>query len=67
MRKKEKKAIIALYYDFQKAYDNVNNAFLEGLLDINGFPLGTQNLITEMMARWKIHLSYGTKKDVGEV
>ena len=28
---------------------------------------GVQMLITEMMARWNIHLSYGAKKDVGDV
>ena len=32
-----------------------------------GFPPGVQSLIIEMMARWKIRLSYGAKKDVGEV
>ena len=56
-----------LYYDFQKAYDNVNHAFLESLLDAYGFPIGVQMLIIEMMARWKIRLSYGAKKDVGDV
>ena len=56
-----------LYYDFQKAYDNVNHAFLEELLDVFGFPFGIQSLITEMMARWKIRLSYGAKEEVGEV
>ena len=33
MKKKDKKEIVELYYDFQKAYDNVNHAFLEKLLD----------------------------------
>ena len=56
-----------LYYDFQKAYDNVNHAYLERLLKVYDFPPGIQLLITEMMARWKIRLSYGAKKDVGEV
>ena len=56
-----------LYYDFQKAYDNVNHAFLEKLLDVYGFPPGVQMLIVEMMARWKIRLAYGAKKEVGEV
>ena len=56
-----------LYYDFQKAYDNVNHEFLEELLKTYGFPLGVQSLIIEMMARWKIRLSYGAKKEVGEV
>ena len=67
MKKKENKDVVELYYDFQKAYDNVNHAFLEELLDVYGFPLGTQSLIIEMMARWKIRLSYGAKKEVGVV
>ena len=54
-------------YDFQKAYDNVNHALIERLLEAYGFPPGVQKLIVEMMARWKIRLSYGAKKDVGEV
>ena len=62
----QEREVVELYYDFQKAYDNVNHAFLEELLDVYGFPLGVQSLIIEMMARWKIHLSFGTKKDVGE-
>ena len=37
------------------------------LLDVYGFPFGNQMLIVEMMARWKIRLSYGAKKEVGEV
>ena len=32
-----------------------------------GFPYGIQVLIVQMMARWKIRLSYGAKKEVGEV
>ena len=32
-----------------------------------GFPPGIQMLIIEMMARWKIRLSYGAKKEVGKV
>ena len=67
MKKKEKKKVVELYYDFQKAYDNVNHAFLERLLKEYGFPIGVQSLIIEMMARWKIRLSYGAKKEVGEV
>ena len=55
------------YIDFQKAYDNVNHAFMEELLNVSGFPFGIQMLIAEMMARWKIRLSYGAKKDAGEV
>ena len=39
-KKKERKEIIELYYDFQKAYDNVNHAFLEKLLEVYGFPSG---------------------------
>ena len=45
----------------------MNHAFLEELLDAYGFPFGVQSLIIEMMSRWKIRLSYGAKKDVGEV
>ena len=67
MKKREKSEIVELYYDFQKAYDNVNHAFLEKLLEVYGCPPGIQMLIVEMMARWKIRLSYGTKKEVGEV
>ena len=67
-KKKEKKEVIELfYYDFQKAYDNVNHILLVKLLDVYGFPFGIQMLISEMMARWKIRLSYGAKKEVGEV
>ena len=62
IQKKEKKEIVELYYGFQKAYDNVNHAFLEELLKVYGFPPGIQMLIIEMMARWKIRLSYGAKK-----
>ena len=67
MKKKDKNEIIELYYDFQKAYDNVNHGFLERLLKVYGFPPGIQMLIIEMMNRWKIRLSYGAKKEVGEV
>ena len=67
MKKKDKNEIIELYYDFQKAYDNVNHGFLERLLKVYRFPPGIQMLITEMMNRWKIRLSYGAKKEVGEV
>ena len=65
MKKKDKKDVVELYYDFQKAYDNVNHAFMEKLLDVYGFPPGVQMLIIEMMSRWKIRLSYGAKKEVG--
>ena len=67
MKKKEKKDDVELYCDFQEAYGNVNHTFPEKLLKLYGFPLGTQSLIIEMMARWKIRLSYGAKKEVGEV
>ena len=67
MKKKGGEEIVELYYDFQKAYDNVNHAFLEKLLEVYGFTPGVQMLIIEMMARWKIRLSYGAKKEVGEV
>ena len=53
--------------DFQKAYDNVNRGFLEKFLEVYGFSPRIQMLIFEMMARWKIKLSYGAKKEVGEV
>ena len=59
--------MVELYYDFQKAYDNVNHFFLDELLDVYGFPHGVHDLIIEMMCRWKIRLSYGAKKEVGEV
>ena len=66
-KKKQRSPVVELYYDFQKAYDNVNHAFLEELLDVYGFPPGVQILIIEMMARWKIRLSYGARKEVGEI
>ena len=56
-----------LHHDFQKAYDNVNQGFLEKILDVYEFPPGIQSLAIEMMARWMICLSYGAKKEVGEV
>ena len=56
-----------LYYDFEKAYDNVNHGFLEKLIAVYGFPPSIQMLIIEMMARWRNSLSYGAKKKVGEV
>ena len=67
MKKKDKKEVVELYYDLLKAYDNVNHGFLEKLLKEYGFPPGIQMLIIEMMARWRIRLSYGAKKEVGEV
>ena len=67
IKKKVKKEIVELYYDFQKAYDSVNHGFLERLLKVYGFPPGIQMLIIEMMNRWKTRLSYGAKKEVGEV
>ena len=67
MKRKNKDEVVELDCDFQKAYENANHAFLEQLINVFGFPFGIQMLITEMMARWKIHLSYGVKKDVGEV
>ena len=65
-KKKDKSNVVDLYYDFQKAYDNVNHAFLEELLDIYGFPLGIQMLVIEMVARWKIRLSYRAKRERSE-
>ena len=44
----------------------MNHAFLEELLDAYGFPISAQMLIVEMMARWRIRLSYGSKKELGE-
>ena len=38
--KKEKNDVVELYYDFQKAYDNVNHRFLDELMEVYGFPLG---------------------------
>ena len=67
MKRKNKEEVVELHYDFQKAYDNVNHAFLEELLDVYGFPFGVQMLIIEMMESWKIRLSYGAKREVGEV
>ena len=67
LKRKEKNQIVELDYDFQKEYDNVNHGFLDELLDVYGFPIGIQDLIVEMMFRWKIRLSYGAKKEVGEV
>ena len=66
MKKKQKSLIVELYYDFQKAYDNVNRTFLEEL-DVYGFPPGVQMLIIEMMSRWRTRLSYGAKKDAIDV
>ena len=67
MKRRDKREILELYYDFQKAYDNENNSFLEELLDVYGFPIGVQMLVIEMMSRWRIRLSYGAKKEVGDV
>ena len=30
-----------LYYDFQKAYDNVNHAYPSELIDVYGFPIAS--------------------------
>ena len=45
----------------------MNHSFLEKLFKVYGFPIGVQSLIIEMMMRWKIRLSDGVKKEVGEV
>ena len=37
-KKNNKKEVVELHYDFQKAYDNVNHGFLERLLKVYGFP-----------------------------
>ena len=34
MKKKEKKGVVELYYDFQKANDDVNHGFLKKLLEV---------------------------------
>ena len=54
--------VVELYYDFQKAYDNVNHDFLEELLEDYGFPPGIQMLIIETMARRRIRLSSGRRR-----
>ena len=51
----------------RKPYDNVNNSFLEELLDAYDFPLGIQSITIEMIVRWKMGMSYGAKKDIGVV
>ena len=53
MNTTKKKGIVELYYDFQKAYDNLNHVFLEELFDMYSFTIGIQRFIIEMMARWK--------------
>ena len=62
MKRKDKKDVVELYYDFQKAYDNVNHAFLEELVEVYGFPIVVQMLVIEMMVRWRIRLSYGGRR-----
>ena len=59
-----KNEVVELHYDFQKAYDNVNNDYLYELMDVYGFPIGVQCLIIEMSMR-KILLSFGTKRGRG--
>ena len=66
-KKKQKEGVVELFYDFQKAYDNINHAFLEKLLEEYCFPHGIQILIIEVMARWRTKLSYGARKVVEEV
>ena len=58
LRKKGRADMIELYYDFQKAYDNVNLDYLVELMDVYGFPIGVQSLTIEMSMLWKISLSY---------
>ena len=60
------KEMVELFYDFQKACDNVNHYYLVKLLDVYGFPPGVQMLVIEMMTRWKIRLSYGSKRGRGD-
>ena len=50
-----------------RSFPSQHHAFLEELLKVDGFPSGIQMLIVEMMARWRIRLSHGAKKEVGEV
>ena len=56
MKRMKKNEILELYFDFQKANDNVNHAFLERTLKVYGFPQCIQMLVIEMMSRWKIRL-----------
>ena len=35
--KKENDEVVELFYDFKKAYDNVNHAFLKNLLEVYAF------------------------------
>ena len=51
VKRKDESDVAELYYNFQKAYNNVNHDFLEELLEVYGFPHGIQMLIIEMMAR----------------
>ena len=51
VKKKWKKAIVDLSYDFKKAYDNVNHGFPEKLLDDCCFQQAVHPLIVETMAR----------------
>ena len=66
-KKREENEVIELDNDIQKEYDNDNHAFLENLLSVYGFPPGIKIPNIEMMARWKIQLSKGAKKEVGDV
>ena len=56
-KKKEKKEVVELYYDFQKASVNVNHDYLIELMEVYGFPIGVQSLIIEMSLLWRIRLS----------
>ena len=40
LKKNQRSPVVELFDDFQKAYDNVNHAFLEKLLDVHEFPPG---------------------------
>ena len=42
LKNNEKKDVVELYYDIQKAYDNVNHYFLDELMEVYGFPIGVQ-------------------------
>ena len=56
-----------MYFDFQKAYDNVNHNHLLKLLDIYGFPRDIQDFLTNMVMKMKVELRYDKSHPVGKV